>query len=116
MKSALVAVLFLVGCGDAAIPPSTVVTLSGVGQKTATVQLEAGNYTIAWNEPDSEWEAYCEKDKQSLPISIWVSKSLAGDSDPRTGQMEQNTQGGGTYSCKITAKAGSAWTITFTPG
>lgn len=114
MKYALVAFLFVVACGEST-PAVTAQTLSGVGATTATIHLEAGYYTISWVEPDSEWEAYCEKNKQSLPISIWVSKSLAGDSDPRTGQMEQNTQGGGTYSCKITAKAGSAWTITFTP-
>lgn len=80
-----------------------------------TINLESGNYFISWTEPDAEWEAHCEKDKTSLPISIWVSPTLGSDSDQPSGQIEQNTQGGGTYSCQITAKAGSAWTITFTP-
>jgi hypothetical protein len=125
VRYALVAVLFAVACGEAAPGPAapgpaspgpaSPVTLSGVGTKTATAQLEPGDYSISWTEPDSEWEAYCEKDKKSLPISIWVSPTLGSDSDHRTGTIKQNTQGGGTYICQITAKAGSAWAITFTP-
>ena len=117
-----------VACGDttashtAATPAPTAkssatpVVLSGIGKATTPalasdagkVHLEAGSYMVSWQPPDKNFFAFC-----GLASNADYGVTIGLSAEPTNSKLVEDLVGGD-YQCQVSAKAGSAWTITFT--
>lgn len=121
----LTAGLVGIACGESASPPAVTtptatsatssVVLSGVGKATSSglasdagkVHLEAGSYIVSWQSPDKNFFAFCGL---TPPADYGITIGLSPE--PTNPKLVEDLVGGD-YECQGSAKAGSAWTITF---
>ncbi len=99
---------------------ATPVVLSGIGKATTPdsrnalssdagkVHLEAGSYMVSWQSPDPHFSAFC-----GLASNADYGITIGLSPEPTNPKLVEDLVGGD-YECQVTAKAGSAWTITFT--
>ena len=71
------------------------------------VHLEAGSYMVSWQSPDPHFSAFC-----GLASNADYGITIGLSPEPTNPKLVEDLVGGD-YECQFSAKAGSAWTITF---